>query len=344
MGVTNPFEHYVGNIWFRYYDLRNASAITLFGQLVIQWIERKINEYLNSTLKTKDKKYVIAGDTDSVYVCVDNLVDKVSSVIKDTQTMVDFLSRFAEEKMEPAINDAFIELKEYMNNREHLMFMDREAISGPPLGSKGLGGFWTAKKRYALNLWDMEGTRYDVPKLKIMGLETQKSSTPKSCQIALTECIRRMLQEGESSLQKYFSEFEKEFKTFEYTTIASVSSANNIAKYSSPEGFPEKGCPYHIKGVLAYIRATKDFPGIDPIFEGEKVMIIPLRDENPYLEKCIAWPSGKKLPREIEDNVLKWIDYQELFRKTFVKPLKSFTDAAKIDYEKRASLADLFDM
>ncbi|QQK88128.1 hypothetical protein [Providencia phage PSTRCR_127] len=335
----------LGNIWFRYYDLRNASAITLFGQLAIQWIERKINEYLNDVLKTENRSYVIAGDTDSVYVCIDELVGRYEHKFNnDTQKLIDFLSRFAAEKMEPAIDAAYQELREYMNNREHLMFMDREAISGPPLDSKGIGGFWTAKKRYALNVWDMEGTRYDEPKLKIMGLETQKSSTPKSCQVALKECIRRMLQEGEESLQEYYAEFEKEFRKQPYKTIASVSSANNLMKYADSAGFPEKGCPYHVKGVLAYNRCTKDYEGIPPIFEGEKVMVLPLKDPNPFGEKVISWPSGNDLPKEIEELVLNHLDYKELFNKTFVKPLSSFTTAAKLDYEQRATLDDLFDI
>lgn len=334
----------LGNIYFRYYDLRNASAITLFGQLAIQWIERKINEYLNTTLGTENYSYVIAGDTDSVYVCLDNLVDKVEHKFNnDTQKLVDFLSKFASEKMEPAIDTAYRELKEYMNNREHLMFMDREAIAGPPLGTKGLGGFWTAKKRYALNVWDMEGTRYETPELKIMGLETQKSSTPKSCQVALKECIRRMLQEGGESLQEYYKEFEKQFRENDYSSIASVSSANNLMKYSDAEGFPTKGCPYHVKGVLAYNRSTKNLDGAPPIFEGEKVKVLPLKEGNPFGEKCISWPSGSDLPQEIEELVKRNLDYQELFNKTFVKPLSSFTNAAKIDYEKKSSLADLFD-
>ncbi|ARW57470.1 DNA polymerase [Serratia phage X20] len=341
--LINSLYGALGNVWFRYYDLRNASAITLFGQMAIQWIERKINEYMNKVVGLEDHKFVIAGDTDSVYICVDKLIDKVGEdKFRDTNHLVDFLDKFGKEKLEPAIDSGFREMCEYMNNREHLMFMDREAISGPPLGSKGLGGFWTAKKRYALNVWDMEGTRYAEPKLKIMGLETQKSSTPKACQKALKECIRRMLQEGEESLQTYFKEFEHEFKQQDYKTIAAVSSANNIMKYDVG-GYPGPKCPYHIRGILTYNRATKGMPNVTAITEGEKVMVLPLREQNPFGDTCISWPSGSEITPEIRSEVLKWIDYPALFNKTFVKPLTSFTEAAKIDYEKKASLFDMFD-
>lgn len=341
--LINSLYGALGNIYFRYYDLRNASAITMFGQMAIQWIERKINEYLNKVIGTENHSYVIAGDTDSVYVCIDKLVEKVGEhKFKDTNHLVDFLSKFAADKMEPAIDAGFREMCEYMNNKEHLMFMDREAIAGPPLGSKGCGGFWTAKKRYALNVWDMEGTRYAEPKLKIMGLETQKSSTPKAVQKALKECIRRMLQEGEESVQDYFKEFEHEFKQLPYKTIAAVSSANNIGKFDD-NGFPGSKCPYHVRGALTYNRATQGLSGTAPIQEGEKVMVLPLKEPNPFGDKCISWPSGTDLPRELEDRVLSYLDYNLLFDKTFVKPLTGFTEAAKMQYEKKASLEDLFD-
>lgn len=341
--LINSLYGALGNVWFRYYDLRNATAITTFGQMALQWIERKVNEYLNSVIGTGDFKYVMYGDTDSIYICVDKLVEKVGEdKFRDTNHLVDFIDKFARERLEPAIDKAFRELCEYMNNREHLMFMDREAIAGPPLGSKGLGGFWTAKKRYALNVWDMEGTRYATPKLKIMGLETQKSSTPKACQKALKECIRRMLQEGEESLQEYFKKFNLEFNELNYMTIAGVSSANNIQKYND-NGFPGLKCPYHIKGILAYMRATKGMNSVPTIMEGEKVYVIPLKQGNPFGEACISWPSGIELPPEIRDQALAWMDYNTLFQKTFVKPLTAFVEAAKIDYEKKASLFDMFD-
>lgn len=341
--LINSLYGALGNIWFRYYDLRNATAITTFGQMALQWIERKVNEYLNGVLNTQDHKYVMYGDTDSIYICVDKLVEKVGEdKFRDTNHLVDFIDKFASTKLEPAIDKAFRELCTYMNNKEHLMFMDREAIAGPPLGSKGLGGFWTAKKRYALNVWDMEGTRYTTPKLKIMGLETQKSSTPKACQKALKECIRRMLQEGEESLQEYYKEFNKEFNALNYMTIAGVSSANNIQKYND-NGYPGLKCPYHIKGILAYMRATKGNNDVPTIMEGEKVYVIPLRQGNPFGEACISWPSGIELPTEIREQALRWMDYNTLFQKTFVKPLTGFVEAARIDYEKKASLFDMFD-
>lgn len=337
----------LGNEYFRFFDLRNASAITLFGQLAIQWIERKVNEYLNFVCKTENEAYVKYCDTDSIYVCVDNVFELVGgeSRFKDDQEWVDFLDNFAKKRMEPAIDKAFRELAEYMNSVEHLMFMDREAIIGPSIGSNGVGSFWTAKKRYAANVWDMEGVRYEKPKLKIMGLETQRSSTPKAMRIFLKECIRTILQDGESALHDTFAKFKKDFSKLDYREVAGVSSANNIAKYSDEFGMPIKGTPYHIKGVLFFNRYIKKFNSpIDPIMEGEKVMILPLKERNPYGSDCVSWVSGTRLPKEFEQEMLTYVDYEVLFNKMVISPLETITKACKMDYEKRASLTDVFDI
>lgn len=342
--LINSLYGALGNIYFRYYDLRNASAITLFGQMAIQWIERKVNEYLNKVCGTEGHSFVVAGDTDSIYVCVDKVIEKVGlERFKETNDLVEFLNQFGKKKMEPWIDQSYREMCEYMNNKEHLMFMDREAISCPPLGSNGIGGFWKAKKRYALNVYDMEGTRYAEPHLKIMGMETQQSSTPTAVQNALEESIRRMLQEGEESLQQYYKQFESEYRELDYKVIAEVKTANNIGKYDDGAGYPDKGTPYHVKGALAYNRATAGFEGITPIMEGEKVMVIPLREGNPYGEKCMAWPSGTELPQEIRQEVLVWLDHSVLFQKSFVKPLTGMSEAAGLDYEEKSSLLDMFD-
>lgn len=340
--LINSLYGSLGNIYFRYYDLRNATAITLFGQLAIQWSARKMNEYLNKLCKTEGVEYVFYIDTDSNYVELRTLIEDVIGVEKfsSTEKVVDFLDKFASEKLEPLLSNAFEELKEYMNNYQQKMFMDREAIALAPLGSKGCGGFWKAKKRYALNVYDMEGTRYNPPKLKIMGLETQQSSTPKAVQKALIETIRISLQEGEESLQKFYENFEKEYRNIDYRQLAFVSTANNIEKYND-NGYPAKKCPVHIRGVLAYKRAIKG-TNIPDIQEGEKVMVLPLRPQNPFQDKVIAWPSGTDLPEELKDQALANIDYATLFEKTFKTPLQGFCDTTGFEFEHKASLFDLF--
>lgn len=340
--LINSLYGCLGTIYFRFYDLRNAEAITIFGQLVLQWTERKINAYLDEVCGTKGHPYVIYGDTDSLYIELSPLIEKVGlNRFDSTSKLVDFLDAVGSKKIEPVINAGFQEMCEYLNNYEQLMFMDREAIACPPLGSKGVGAFWRAKKRYALNVWDMEGVRFDEPYLKIMGMETQQSSTPKAVKDALLESIRRILQEGEDSLQEYYKQFEGEFRELDYKVIAGVKTANNIAKYDD-NGFPALKCPSHIRGVLTYKRAVKNADSAPEIAEGDKVMILPLNPGNPMGDKVIAWPSGTEIPKEIRADVLRHMDVNMMFNKAFKKPLEGMCEAAGISFEKRASLEDIF--
>ncbi|EQA7786772.1 DNA polymerase domain-containing protein [Acinetobacter baumannii] len=340
--LINSLYGALGNIYFRFYDLRNAEAITIFGQLVLQWTERKINAYLNELCGTTNHAYVIYGDTDSLYIELSPLIEKVGiDKFSSTEKLVDFLDAVGSKKIEPVINAGFQEMCEYLNNYEQLMFMDREAIACPPLGSNGIGAFWRAKKRYALNVWDMEGTRFKEPYLKIMGMETQQSSTPKAVKDALLESIRIMLQEGEKPLQEYFKKFDEEFRNLDYKVIAGVRTANNISKYDD-NGYPGLKCPNHIRGVLTYRRAIEKYDNLPNVGEGDKVMIVPLKDGNPFGDKCIAWPSGIELPKEIRSDVLKHMDVGDLFSKTFKKPLSGMCEAAGLKFEKKASLEDIF--
>lgn len=277
----------------------------------------------------------------STYIAFDKVIDKIGEdKFRDTNHVVDFLNKLATEKLEPFIDESYKELEAYMNNQDHLMLMDREAIACAPLGSKGLCSFWTAKKRYALNVYDMEGTRYAEPKLKIMGLETRRSSTPAAMQSALEDCIRLMVQEGEEALQEYVSTFRARFDKMDYREVAKVSTANGIQVWSQ-NGYPIPKCPAHIRGALCFNRNFTHLEGVDPISEGEKVMILPLVERNPYNEVWISWSSGTKLP---DETILRFVDWNALFQGTFIKPLTAMTEAAGIDYEHRASLADIFDI
>lgn len=344
--LINSLYGALGNEWFRYYDLRNAEAITLSGQLSILWIERKLNEYFNAICGTNGHQYVIYIDTDSVYLQLDKFVDMMMAKAGKNEAdvpkhkIVDMLDRFANTKVEPYIADSYQELADYMNAFDQKMFMDREVIADT--------GFWTAKKRYALNVWDSEGKRkYDkdgnlVPKLKIMGLETQRSSTPVFVQDALYETIRIILQEDQNALIEYYKKVEADYKTRDYQEIAKVSSANNISKYCTPDYFPVKGCLGHIKGVLAYNRLAVKTPGVDVIQEGEKVCLLTLREPNILGCSTFAYPSGENIPAEFNLDIKKMLDYREMMEKHYTAPVETICGAIKWDYEEKNSLSDIF--
>ena len=229
----------VGNQYFRYYDERMATAITTSGQLSIRWIENKVNQYLNKILQTKDKDYIIASDTDSIYVTFDDLIQKVNP-----NNPIDFLDKVAKEKIEPYIDECYEELATYVKAYQQKMEMSREVIADK--------GIWTAKKRYILNVHDSEGVRYDEPKLKIMGIEAVKSSTPGPCRDKIKEVLKIIVNEDEKATNTFIQGFRKEFMNLPVEDIAFPRSVNGLKKWSDRANIFKKGTPMHIKGCLIY--------------------------------------------------------------------------------------------
>ena len=196
----------VGNQYFRYYDVRQASGITTVSQFIIRFIENKMNEYLNKVLQTQGKKdYIVASDTDSIYVCLDKLVEKTCQG-KTNEQITDFIGRVCDSRLEPYIEKCFAELSDYSNAFKNAMVMKREVIANK--------GIWVAKKRYMLNVIDEEGIRLSEPKLKLMGIEAVKSSTPQVCRVKIKDAIKIIMSKQESDLHDFVAEFKKEFNEF----------------------------------------------------------------------------------------------------------------------------------
>jgi DNA polymerase elongation subunit (family B) len=308
----------IGNEWFRYYDLRIAEGITTSGQLSIRWIERRINEYLNKILKTESVDYVLASDTDSVYITFDRLVSGAFanrndlSEVQYTQKVVDFLDRVAAQKMEPFIDNSYQVLAETMNAYAQKMQMKREVIADK--------GIWTAKKRYILNAWDVEGVRYTEPSLKIMGIEAVKSSTPAPCREKIKQALKVIMSGTEKDVNNFIQEFRKEFMELPPEDIAFPRSVNGIGKWSSGASIFQSGTPMHVKGAILYNHFTKQnklnnkYPLIQ---EGDKIKFLNMRTPNPMQSNVISFIT--KLPTELD--IHKYLDYDKQFEKAFVEPL-----------------------
>ena len=214
----------IGNQYFRYFDIRHAEGITMAGQLTIRWIERDVNKFLNNLLKTKSVVYVVASDTDSIYVKLGSFVDKIFKDKSDTRKIVKVMDKFCEETLQPAIDKSFDRLAKYVSAFDQKMIMKREVIANK--------GIWTAKKRYILNVYNEEGVDLKEPKLKIMGIEAVKSSTPAPCRVKIKEALKVIMNKDEATLIQFIEDFRKHFKTLPPEEIAYPRSCNNLQKYS----------------------------------------------------------------------------------------------------------------
>ena len=333
----------IGNEWFRYYDLRIAEGITTSGQFSIRWIEKSLNMYLNKLLETEGEDYVIASDTDSVYITFDKLVSKVLKKRTDEtessyrQRAVDFLDRVAQEKIEPFIDRSYQALASYVNAFDQKMQMAREVIADK--------GIWTAKKRYILNAWDIEGVRYEEPQLKIMGIEAVKSSTPAPCRAKIKEALKVIMSGTEKDVNTFIQEFRDEFMDLSPEEIAFPRSVNGIEKWSDSSGIFKKGAPQHIKGVILYnhfLRKQKLTGKYPLIQEGEKIKFLNMRTPNHMQSGVISFMT--KLPKELD--IHKYLDYDTQFEKAFVEPLTFICNQIgwKIDrsYGTQTTLEDFF--
>ena len=324
----------IGNQYFRYYDLRNAEAITLSGQVSIRWIENKMNDYLNTLLKTENQDYVIASDTDSIYLCLDLLVNRVFDVQNvSKERIVNFLDDACKNKIEPFIEKAYQELANYVNAYDQKMFMKRENIADR--------GIWTAKKRYILNVWDSEGVRYANPKLKMMGIEAVKSSTPAPCRKAIKEALTIIMSKTEDDVIDYIDTFRDEFNSLPPEDIAFPRSVNGLSKFRSHTTVYSKGTPIHVRGALLYNFhvSKKELEYKYPLIqEGEKIKFLYLRRPSKINENVISFLNT--FPRELD--LERSIDHDAQFKKAFLDPLQIILDVIGWKTEKPTSLEFLF--
>jgi len=331
----------IGNQYFRYFDVRVAESITLSGQLSIKWIAARVNEYLNKLLKTEEVDFVIAIDTDSIYVRFDELVRTVfkERAIRPTdevrRKIVDFLDNIAGKKLEPFIDKSYQELADLMNAYDQKMVMAREVIADK--------GIWTAKKRYILNVHDNEGVRYAEPKIKMMGIEAIKSSTPYACREKMKEAYSIVMGGNEQEVQDFIADFRDEFKKLPFEDIAFPRGVSELSKYSSNQRqlVIPKGAPIHVRGSLLFnylLYQHKLDKRYELIKDGEKIKFCYMKEPNPAGQNVMAALST--LPKEF--GLEKYIDYDKQFEKSFVEPLKVVLNSIGWEHEKTATLEDFF--
>ena len=324
----------IGNQYFRYYKLANAEAITLSGQVSIRWIENRMNGYLNNLLKTEDVDYVIASDTDSIYLNFGPIVSKfLGDKVTDKNKIVSIIDQVCQDKLEPFIEESYQKLASYVNAYDQKMQMKRENIADR--------GIWTAKKRYILNVWNSEGVAYTEPKLKIMGIEAVKSSTPAPCRTMIKSALKLMMSATEDDVITYIDNCRTKFRNLPPEEISFPRTVSDVDKYRSYSTIYQKGTPIHARGALLYNHYIKErnlTNKYSAINNGEKIKFCYLKKPNTIHENVISFISD--FPKEL--GLDQYIDYDLQFEKAFLEPLKVILDAIGWKMEKTVSLESFF--
>ena len=323
----------LANQYFAFFDPNLAEAITMTGQLVIKTAEKTINKWMNDVLKTEDKDYVIAMDTDSVYITFDDLVSQVFPEDTDKGKICDFLNTIGQDKVEQVLAKGYDELADYTNAFQQKMQMGREVIADR--------GIWTAKKRYILNVFDNEGVRYETPKLKMMGIETAKSSTPQWVRGKLTDAFKVVMNGTEEELWDFVETARKDFRNLPVEDMASPRGCNNLQNYKDASMIYGKGTPIHVRGALLYnhqLEKKNIHKRYELIMNSDKIRFTYLTLPNPINENVISFPNV--LPKELDLN--KYVDYDMQFNKSFIEPLKAVIGLIGWNVEPVASLDSFF--
>jgi hypothetical protein len=293
-----------------------------------------MNAFINNILKTEDVDYVIASDTDSIYLNLGPLVEVIyKDREKDGSGICSFLNKVCEVEFEKYIESSYETLAKYVNAYDNKMVMKRENIAER--------GIWTAKKRYILNVWDSEGVRYEEPKLKMMGIEAVKSSTPAPCRTMIKDGLKLMMNGTEEDVIHFIDDCRAKFKTLDPEDIAFPRTVSNVQKYKASSTIYAKGTPIHVRGALLfnhYIKEKSLQNKYSLIANGEKIKFIYLKRPNIIQENVISFIQD--FPREL--NLDKYIDYELQFEKSFVEPLKSILDAIGWNVEKTVNLELFF--
>ncbi len=322
----------MANEFFRFYDDRVAEGITLSGQYIIQKVGKALNDYLNKICGTKDFEYSFYSDTDSCYVTLDPLVEKFYKG-KEPEKIVDILDKICESKIQEVLNKVCGEISDYTNAFQNKIVFKREAIAET--------GVWVAKKRYALNVYNNEGITYKEPKLKVMGLEIVRSSTPEPIREALRKAVKLVLTSDENTLQSYIMGFETEFRKMKAEDISFPRGVNGVEKYTDRNNIYKQATPMHVRGALLYnfyINKNDLRKKYELIKEGDKIKFVYLKEPNTIGENCIAF--NTVIPPELD--LLKFIDYEKMFDKSFLEPMNTILTGIGWSAKPQATLEGLF--
>ena len=330
--VLNGGYGALGAAAFRWYDETIAEGITATGRVGIQYITKKINEFVNEKAGTDGIDYVVSSDTDSVYFEVDAIVKHRWPEVIDKQQITDLVNEFAENEAGPYIDQCYKDLSDYLNCDVNLLDMKREAIADTFI--------IRAKKNYIMRVFDNEGIRYADPYYKMMGIEVVRTSHPQMIRDALEDTLKMVIEGSVEQVRSYVKEFKTKFMNSPLNQIAAPRGISDITKYMNSEDYSIKEfeyvtnefgnkvkskitIPIHVRAAINYnylVNKYKLSNKFEFIKNGSKIKFLPLKEPNPIKSHVIGFIDN--IPTEF--GLDEFIDKEAHFNKMFISPLETF--------------------
>ncbi len=323
----------IGTPHFRFFDIRIAEAITMSGQMCIRWIIDQTNAYMNQILETEGVDYVIASDTDSIYLNLGTVVKKFIPKEKNKKKIINMLDRFCEDRLQKHIDKSFGELAGHLNAYSQKMNMKREVLADK--------GIWTSKKHYILNVYNSEGVEYAKPQIKSVGVSMVQSSTPSFFRERMKKCVEIIMDGTEEELCAYIDKTREDMMTVPMTEVAFPRGTNDIGKWGDEDTTYSKGTPIHVRGSLIFNKLIDSHhleKKYERIRDGDKVKFIYLREPNTVRSNIIAFVN--RIPPEFDLD--SFIDYDMQFEKAFIKPMEHITKVIGWKTKQSSTLDDFF--
>lgn len=352
--LINSVYGALGSKYFRLYDRDNAVAVTMTGQDIIKAAQGSVETFFMKKFETSEigKKLkaknlsvspICYGDTDSAYFSAGYILKAINyphfnDCEKGTKFVEDVIEKLMFKLIENAMNNLTMKR---MHCKENKIFFKREMIARKVA--------FLAKKRYSA--WVMKMEKKLIPagdehELETKGHEMVKSIIPEKIRDMMREFVLTMLKSGDKKISDaLYAEMAQKFKQFKISEICKISNVNNLSQYSDANGDPISGCPGHVRAALGYNKLIKR-KGLEEKYElitdGDKVRIVYLRESQTYQMETIAFKETGMPP---ELNLQSFVDYDIMWEKLFVKPIRPFYEIQKWELPNldQVDISDLFE-
>jgi DNA polymerase elongation subunit (family B) len=333
----NSIYGQLGSRYFPMFDLDNAEAVTISSQRIIKDSARFVNEYMNERFDT-DADYIVAGDTDSLYVNIEPLVlETLGENPKWGRNQVSKMCKLIDNDFVPLVNDNCTRITEteFFSPLTNIEFK-RELLCSRAA--------FVAKKRYVAKVKNDEGVNVD--KWKVTGVDIKKNELPAKIKDVLKHIIFSAIEEDWGT-EKYMSELTNVWDEFVEIPVNDIAFIKGYNTEKTTDGFlrAAKGSGAHAKAALFYNQILDDLDlnhKYDKIRVGDSIRFAYVSKGNPYGIDVIGWPDS--FPPEFEE--IFEVNYRLMFEKVVMSPLKKFV--LIYDWSRRHPddevMADIFDL